>query len=214
MNRCIVARDLALWHAMAPSRASHGTQQGKPWHALAAPWHPPRHATAPTGVAPPKACHGTPKGRPWHATNLGFVVPTGMPRHPSTQAGHGMPWHPPKAGQVTHQGRPCGMPLTSVCGAHGHATAGHTNLGLWCPWACRGTHTGWPHGMPLTSVCSAHGHATAGTKAGLSVSHHDTLRLAMFPHWPPTNLVLISGGDRWKWGRMRRGEGRIEATQG
>ena len=69
--------------------------------------------------------------------------------------------------------------------------------------------------MPLTSVCSARGpamaptkaargmppspprHAMAGTKAGQAVvSHHDTLRLAMFPHWPLTNLALLSGGDR------------------
>jgi hypothetical protein len=138
MNRCIVARDLALWHAMAPTMAPtkashgmpwqpHGTQQGKPWH-------PARQAMACLGspMAPTGACHDTHQGMPWHpprhATNLGFVVPTGMPRHPSTKAGHGMPWHPPKAGQGTHQGRPW------------HAT----NLCLWCPWACHGTHIGWP----------------------------------------------------------------------
>lgn len=140
---------------MACHGAHHGTQQGKLWHALAAPWHPAGQALAPSkashgmpwqphgthqgmpwhppgshpqgkprrALAPPMACHGTPKGRPWHATNLGFVVPTGMARHPSTKAGRGMPWHPPKAGQGTDQGRPW------------HAT----NLCLWCPWACHGT---------------------------------------------------------------------------
>jgi hypothetical protein len=72
MNRCIVARDLALWHAMAPTMAPtkashgmpwqpHGTQQGKPWH-------PARQAMACLGspMAPTGACHDTHQGMPWH----------------------------------------------------------------------------------------------------------------------------------------------------
>jgi hypothetical protein len=136
------------------------------------------------------ACHGTHQGRPWHA-----MAP---PRQAKESHGshQGRPWlatAPPKAGHgmPRHTKASCGMPLTSVCSANGHATTpfhqahqgsnprnatARTKAGHGMPWsppwqanASQGrpwhatTHTKAGHGMPLTSVCSAHGHATVPT---------------------------------------------------
>jgi len=134
------------------------------WHAHDLSWHTPRHAVAAHGLAMAhtKAC----RGKPWH--------PMGKPLT-SVALPMGMPWQ-----AVAHtkacRGLPMGMPLTSVCIAHGHAT----NLGLHCPWACHGKPWHTPrHAMAHTKACHDkpwHGprHATTasrGTHQGMPWQH-------------------------------------------
>jgi hypothetical protein len=144
----------SFWHAMALTKACHGTHQGpkanlgfEAWDTFQMSYNELRNTLWENGtgqkkicaastrfgvpwhtprhvMAPTKACHSTHQGRPWHS-----------PRHAKTptKASHGIPWHPPrqamaptKAGHGTHQGKA----MAWVCGQ-----------------TCRA--------RPLTSACSA-----------------------------------------------------------
>jgi hypothetical protein len=152
-NKNLCAVD-SFCHAMAHTKACHGTHQGpganlgfEAWETFQMSYNELINTLWANGtgqkkicaastrfgqpwhtprhaMAPTKACHATHQGRPWHS-----------PRHAKTpsKASHGKPWHPPrqamaptKASHGTHQGKA----IAWVCGQ-----------------TCRAG--------PLTSACSA-----------------------------------------------------------
>ncbi|GLT54970.1 hypothetical protein SLA2020_281280 [Shorea laevis] len=144
------------------------------------------------------AGHGTHQGMSWEAVAPhGQATNLGWPCH-GRGTHQGVPWQ-----AVAHtkacRGLPVGMPLTSVCIAHGHAMASRgTHRGM--PWntprhattASRGTHQGMPWHHPLgrpwhtpRHVVAAHGLSWHTAKA----CHGKPRRPMVKPRHTPRHAV-------------------------